>query len=424
MSDIMPVMEKLRVETRAQHAAVEALPFLTALLAVELPLVSYVGFLRAMAVVHEALESAVGEVSEGPVREVWNDDMRREVLIRRDLQFFEDRNLPHLPAPALAALVLAGQIRLAAAANPVSLLGYLYVLHGSTLGGQVLRAPAARAFELQDGRGLAYLSGHEKATRAQWKLFAERMNNALEEPALQEPVVEAAREAFEGVEHLIRQLHPIREQRLPDLTGILNREAGTHPITTNVREVEAALRAGERTWLAFPYYELRFGARGKRFTRSDSAWVVTLTDHPQGVVDRHVRWLGVLLAARGMPQLLLELHLEVLHTELIHAVPEKREVYGKLLSAAHMLGEMRRTHVNDKVMQRLASAFDAQVGAEWSERLRGSGRLLVAAVADEKSGITNAVTSLESWMVEPTRFPDTWIRAVRTTIRKARDRAR
>jgi hypothetical protein len=203
----------------------------------------------------------------------------------------------------------------------------------------------------------------------------------------------------------------------------LNPQAGSHAIPNDLREIRAALQAGERSWQRFPYYEWRYGSRGRRFTRSDSAWIVTLTDHRQALVDQQITWLGGLLASRGMPQWLLELHLETLHQELVDAVPEKREAYAKLLHAAAMLRDMRRAPIRDDVFHALSAEFEALVGPEWSNRLPRTGGLLVAAVADEKAGISNAVTSLEGWMTDPARFPETWIAAVHTTLRKAREYA-
>ena len=422
MAEAVPAMENLRAETRDQHVRVEALPFFKALLAAELPLEGYVGLLRAMAIVHETLEGAITRSPSPLLATVWDDAIARLPLIRRDLEHF-DKELPHLPTPTMAALVLAGQIRLRAASDADSLLGYLYVFQGSALGGLVLRAHVARAFGLDGGKGLAYLSSFDRATRAHWERFGQHMNDSLADPALLHRVSEAAREAFEGIGEIVEHLYPVADQPPRNPVSLLNREAGSHPVTLDPREIEAALRAGERSWHAFPYFELRYGARGRRFTRSDSAWIVTLTNHAQVAVDRHIRWLGGLLAARGMPQLLLEQHLEILHAELVRAVPEKRAAYDTLLNAAHMLRDTRRAHIRDDVMRRLSSSFEAKVGTEWAGRLNGAGLLLVASVADEQAGITNAVASLESWMLDPARFPDTWIQAVRMTIRRAREQA-
>lgn len=119
----------------------------------------------------------------------------------------------------------------------------------------------------------------------------------------------------------------------------------------------------------------------------------------------------------------LETHLGLLYQELARAVPEKQESYRKLLLAGDQLAETRRRHIDDQVSRTLAAEFAVAVGLEWSARLPGTGELLAAAVADEKAGIQNAVESIEGWMTDAARFPQTWIDAVRETIRKARELA-
>jgi hypothetical protein len=51
------------------------------------------------------------------------------------------------------------------------------------------------------------------------------------------------------------------------------------------------------------------------------------------------------------------------------------------------------------------------------------GELIVAAVADEASGMENAVNSIEDWMTDASRFSIGWIQAVRSLIAKARKRS-
>jgi hypothetical protein len=223
---------------------------------------------------------------------------------------------------------------------------------------------------------------------------------------------------------VFRALYLVKAETIRPLVTSLNPEAGAHPIPSDPREIEAAVRAGALCWQRFPYYEWRYGDRGKKFTSSDSAWLVTLAEQDQTQVTQQVHWLGQVLAARGMPQLTLETHLGLLFQELARAVPEKQESYRKLLSAGEQLAEARRRYIGDQLSQALATEFDVAVGPNWSMRLRGTGALLVAAVADEKAGIKNAVESIESWMTDAARFPRIWIDAVRATIRKARELAR
>jgi hypothetical protein len=125
-----------------------------------------------------------------------------------------------------------------------------------------------------------------------------------------------------------------------------------------------------------------------------------------------------------MPQLTLETHLRLLYQELALAVPEKEESYRKLLCAGEQLAETRCEHIDNQSCRSLAAEFDVAVGSDWNAKLPRTGELLVAAVADEKAGIKNAVESIEGWMTDAARFPRVWIDAVRNTIRKARELAR
>jgi len=221
-------------------------------------------------------------------------------------------------------------------------------------------------------------------------------------------------------EQLADSLRAITARGVLHPVAVLNPAAGRHAIPDDVREIQAALRAGEWSWRRFPYYAWRYGERGAAFTRSDSAWIVTLANYPQAVVDKQVRWLGTLLSSRGMPQWLLQVHLEGLYEELTTILPDKRLLYERLHHAAKMLQALRRQHISDELFESLAAEFDVRVGREWTVQLPETGRLLVAAVADERSGIERAVTTVEAWMTAPERFPVEWITAVRSILHEAR----
>lgn len=208
---------------------------------------------------------------------------------------------------------------------------------------------------------------------------------------------------------------------MPEIgASLINPEAGSHPVTADPREVAASVAAGERSWREFPYYQARYGERGRLFGHSDSAWLSLIAAREQPQVNAEVRWLGEVLSSRGMPQWLLERHLEFLHAELSAAVPEKREQYGRLLRAVDMLRDQRRAQIREQDFIALAEQFRRATGAEWSARLPNMGPLLVSAVADEAAGIAQAVPQLESWATDPSRFPAEWIAAVRATFQAAR----
>jgi hypothetical protein len=200
----------------------------------------------------------------------------------------------------------------------------------------------------------------------------------------------------------------------------LNPEAGNHVVTSDARELAAARRAAQRTWAHFPYYARRYGARGRQFALSDSGWLATLCDLEPPAAVEQVKWLGVVLSSRGMPQWMLELHLEMLHEELARAIPESPGYYDVLLGGAAALREMRERHFPPARFQSLAAAFDARVGPTLSRQHRGMGGILVSAVADEREGIDQAVPVLTAWARDPAIFPPEWIAAVDATLAEAR----
>lgn len=199
----------------------------------------------------------------------------------------------------------------------------------------------------------------------------------------------------------------------------LNPEAGTHSVTADPRELAAVERAGERSWAAWPYFARRYGERGRRFTRSDSAWIATLPGLPPTSVWAQLRWLGSLLAARGMPRLLLQEHLIVLHQELLAAVPDRAAAYAVLREGAELLRREREQHLPDAMLALLQTTFERHLppGAP-ADDLR-AGVLIGAAVADERAAVPRAVDSLLAWLADPTRFPDWWRSTVEVVLRQA-----
>ena len=204
---------------------------------------------------------------------------------------------------------------------------------------------------------------------------------------------------------------------------MLNAEAGTHPVPADPREWDAALRAGDLCWHRFPYLAERYGERGYRFTRSDSAWLATLTRLDPPTVTGQVRWLRDVLATRGIPSIVLQTHLDILYQELAVAVPADQAAHDKLRQAAEDLRETMRAHVSDAQLAALSQAFDQATDACWRSRLPHTPLLLVSAVADEIEGSRGAVANLSGWLTDRQRFPADWVAAVEATLSQARANA-
>jgi hypothetical protein len=136
-------------------------------------------------------------------------------------------------------------------------------------------------------------------------------------------------------------------------------------------------------------------------------------------VEQQIRWLGTLLAARGMPRLLLEEHLRVLHQELVAAVPERAGEYAVLVQAANTLRREREASMPESRLSALEAGFRELLGSAAEDDMR-AGRLIAAAVADERAAVPRAVESLVDWLADPTRFPPHWRTAVDQVLRRAR----
>jgi heme oxygenase len=416
-------MDTLRNETRLEHRRVELLPFAAAMASSTLSLESYVALLDAFNTIHSSLEAVFSQSDHVGIRMIWDESLQLSLRLGRDISFFAPQKLRKSSVITIRSQIVAQRIRQRANDDPLSLLGYLYVLIGATLGGSILKTQVAQAFGLTGADGIVYFSTHTDEPDAPWVCFRQRMMETSFDPTEERRIVDAANEAFSFIAQIMEVLHPFEVSDSRTLARTLNFEAGRHVVPLDEREIGAALRAGEWTWRRFPYYKWRYGARGERFTRSDSAWLVTLVDLEQKDMDKQITWLGQVLSARGMPQWFLEFHLRKLQETLTLAIPEKASTYERLAQTALLLGNMRRKHVSDELLATCGAAFDERVGHEWSQKLPEAGQLLAAAVADEKQGIGQAVSSVETWMTEETRFPKRWVEAVRATIRMAREQA-
>ena len=113
------------------------------------------------------------------------------------------------------------------------------------------------------------------------------------------------------------------------------------------------------SWREFPYYAQRYGVRGWRFSLSDTGWIQTLCELEPSQACAQVRWLGGVLAARGMPQYLLERHLTYLHGTLLAMRPEHTPRYGVLKICAEHLRALREARIAHTTMVELAQDFDA-----------------------------------------------------------------
>lgn len=195
-----------------------------------------------------------------------------------------------------------------------------------------------------------------------------------------------------------------------------NPDAGQHPLPEDPREIDAVLQATRRCYAEHPYFMARYGERGLAFTNSDGGWLVVLSTAWQSHVHEQVSWLCDLLAARGMPSWLMEVHLMLLHQALRERLPGQALRFARLRRAATRLRQQRCARMAQADFDAIAEHFQAQAGPD----LANAGRLIVAAVCDERGGRDQAVPSLLRWLADPGRFPARWCCAVDEALVQAR----
>lgn len=416
------LMARLKDETWPCHQKLEKLPCFQALANHSLPFESYVNQLRALSIIHSVLESEMASSEDQLVSAVWNEGLRKLPLLEKDLELFKPRGTHESDSVRRAALAMAAKIRLRSVDAPPTLLGYLYVLEGSTLGNSMHRSDITATFNLQGLDGCSYYASYQAEVKGHWEQFSRHVDSVFSKPSLHGPVVEAALEAFACLEDLYLALFPLKTSTEDEFHATqIKPEAGDHPVPADEREMRASLRASEAAWTEFPYYERRFGQRGKRFSDSDISWITTLTSLDDDSLKRQVEWLCRLLASRGMPTIMMEYTLRSLYSELSAEIPAKKDQYHKLLMAADSLTEARHKTMSREKAALLAEEFDMAVGRNTASSWKNTGTLLVTAAIDEKNGFEGAVRTLEDWLTDRDRFEKDWIDAVETTIRKARE---
>lgn len=410
------ITEELKKATKPIHDKLDESEFFAVLKEGKLPIESYINYLQVMAGINAAFEKEVCDSNHLELQSVWKDSMSKLPPLLVDLESLHATEFEDIPMAIDAMLDTIKFIRLCSAENPLYLLGVMYVLEGSTLGGAILKELVLKNFKFQNNSGVLFLDHYKKQKMQNWEEFKTRVNalnlNQIERSA----ILHTAIDFFQKIQIIFQHLYPISKTIPFYNVTTLNPEAGRHRIPEDRLEIQAALKAGNKTWEDFPYFAWRYGLRGKQFTRSDSAWLVTLCALDEKFVLQQIEWLGKILSTRGMPHLLLCIHLENLVNELSLVHPDKVSHYHKLLFASEKLNNAMEMMLKKSVREEIISEFEKNIGQEWNHRLKNMGQILVASVADERMGVDNALSSVESWATDENRFPKIWIDSVRTLI--------
>ncbi len=168
--------QELRDATRAEHDATESLmPLMSTGLTREI----YVQVLGALSPLVQGWESWVDGVASGDLRGML-ERRRRSHLLRADLEAMGVHGAETKRASADWHAIVTGEAE-PSSRDPgkdgfgASLLGAVYVVEGSTLGGRFLARHVEQVLGMAPGVGDSYFQGHGELTGEMWREVLEKV---------------------------------------------------------------------------------------------------------------------------------------------------------------------------------------------------------------------------------------------------------
>ncbi|MGE0554040.1 MAG: biliverdin-producing heme oxygenase [Gemmatimonadales bacterium] len=203
--DAAAIMDRLREGTRAQHADAERRRFQRSLVAGRVTVEEYAAWLAQMYLVHRALRQAIDDSGAGcaALRRVVRDDGLHVRHLEEDLRQLGVSADALAPLPASAQLLEA--IRNTAASDPLSLLGFNYVLEGSMNGNRFIARGVTKVVPKGATR---YLQSYGESQPSVWQAYRSRMDGLELDQVDADRIVDAARRIFALIGELSDQLMP------------------------------------------------------------------------------------------------------------------------------------------------------------------------------------------------------------------------
>jgi len=176
-------LEAIRLYTRGLHDRVEASVDLKSCLTSR---VSYAALLSRYLALYDPFENLLASLTGRSAALAATLNRPKAHLLRLDLQTLNhEASQPSTPPPFPNLN------------HPDSLLGALYVVEGSSLGGRYIAREVLQTLALDATSGAAFFSGDGEATGTLWKRFTETLNQEVADPALAATSACAMFKAFE-----------------------------------------------------------------------------------------------------------------------------------------------------------------------------------------------------------------------------------
>jgi heme oxygenase len=192
------LLQTLKAETRPHHERAERV---VRLMEPSLTLAGYRRHLEALYGLYASLEVTLAARLEGRFPPLRLEERWKLPLLAEDLRALghEEASLARLPRPS----------RPPSLPDVPEALGCLYVLEGSTLGGQLILRHLQRHFEGVAAGGFVFFRAYGESVGPMWKAFGEALVRACPDPALAPRVVKGAQDTFEAFEAWLREVHEV-----------------------------------------------------------------------------------------------------------------------------------------------------------------------------------------------------------------------
>lgn len=181
-------LKRLRIHTQSQHTALEAHPLSVSLFKEEVNLDDYVRYLKAMYGVVAGFEEAYYPILKDWIPAI---ELRRKTpWLAQDLQLLKSDIPSSISVPTF----------LESSPNPAYLLGKMYVMEGSVLGGAVIYKHLQPKLGFSPEEGGRYFYGYGSQTAGMWRAFLEVLTTqALVENA-ESNILKGAAEQFVAIQ--------------------------------------------------------------------------------------------------------------------------------------------------------------------------------------------------------------------------------
>jgi heme oxygenase (biliverdin-IX-beta and delta-forming) len=184
------IMMKLKEATKPQHDSLEEA---VDIINTSSTLAGYINLLKGFYSYHASIEKSLAAVDWEKLNFDY-DSRRKKHLLARDLQVLgvnpdELESWEDLPAISDAPQAV----------------GSLYVLEGSTLGGQIISRHLAKSLALNPDNGAAFFNSYGERVGEMWKSFCLFATNYAQTTQKDKEIIETACQTFSSFERCLKQ---------------------------------------------------------------------------------------------------------------------------------------------------------------------------------------------------------------------------